>query len=72
MATTTTHVSDIVADPVSHISISGVHGRDELNDRLARASRAANGDGEMRRVVASILLAALTGAAIMYFVDRSR
>jgi hypothetical protein len=32
-----TQTTDVVADPVSHISISGVHGREELEDRLANA-----------------------------------
>ncbi len=74
MATTATHVSDVVADPVSHISISGVHGRGELNDRLAYASRAAaaRGGAELPRILGSILLAAAAGAAIMYLFDRQR
>ena len=37
MATSTTSDSELVADPVSHISISGVHGRDELDERLSNA-----------------------------------
>jgi hypothetical protein len=36
-ATQTTDAPDVVADPVSHISISGVHGRDELEERLENA-----------------------------------
>ena len=72
MATTVTHVSDIVADPVGHISISGVHGRDELNERLAHASRASNGGHPIQEALGSMLLAAAAGAVIMYLVDRAR
>jgi hypothetical protein len=70
MATMATHVSDIVADPVSHISISGVHGRDELNERLAQASYAPDGDRGIRAVLGSILLGAAAGAAVMYLFGR--
>ena len=71
MAMTAARVSDIVADPVSHISISGVHGRDELNARLAHASRADRDDGILT-AVGSILLGAAAGALIVYLLDRTR
>ena len=73
MATRVTNKSDVVADPVGHISISGVHGRDELNDRLAHApsASAASGSG-IRRALGNILLGAAAGAFIMYLIDRNR
>lgn len=58
--------TDVVADPVSHISISGVHGRDELEERLAAAP-------EYRKpgsVARPLLLGAAIGAAIMYLLKR--
>jgi hypothetical protein len=57
-----TQNSEIVADPVSHISISGVHGRDELNARLARAPRYHNGNGNVSAL--DPLLAGMAGMAI--------
>ena len=61
--------ADVVADPVGHISISGVHGRKELDARLASARRPAedNGNG-FGRLVAG----ALIGAAIMYLLHPAR
>lgn len=58
--------SDLVTDPVGQISISGVHGRDELKDRLARASSQTTDNGEMRH----ILIGAAIGAALMYLLKR--
>jgi hypothetical protein len=43
MIESSTSPVEVVNDPVSHISISGVHGRDELDDRLARAEERVNG-----------------------------
>jgi hypothetical protein len=58
--------TEVVNDPVSHISISGVHGRDELNDRLAHA--------RTHRATAHpfgpLALSAVVGAVIMYLFTR--
>jgi hypothetical protein len=61
--------SDIVADPVGHISISGVHGRKELDARLSNARvQGVPRDGGIGKLVA----AALIGAAIMYVLHPAR
>ena len=62
-----TQSPEVVADPVSHISISGVHGRDELNERLANAPEYHNETGSAIRPV---LLGAAIGAMVMYFLRR--
>lgn len=54
--------AEVVADPVSHISISGVHGRDELNARLARAPKYHNGAASPVR---PLLLGAAIGVLLM-------
>ena len=61
--------ADVVADPVGHISISGVHGRKELDARLASVRRPAedNGNG-----FGSLVAGALIGAAIMYLLHPAR
>lgn len=62
---------DVVADPVGHISISGVHGREELDDRLAharKANRRTRGTGS----IGPILFSAALGAAVMYLFDPVR
>ena len=61
--------TDIVADPVGHISISGVHGRDELEARLASvpASRVREHPG-LGRMIAAVLV----GAAVMYLLHPDR
>jgi hypothetical protein len=59
--------TELVPDPVGRISISGVHGRDELNERLANApvrERARRGP------VGFLLLGAAIGAALMYLLKR--
>jgi len=56
--------AELVPDPVSHISISGVHGRAELEHRRAMAEAqvpGANGGG-----LATLLAGALLGAALVY------
>jgi hypothetical protein len=59
--------SELVSDPVGHISISGVHGRDELEERLAnQPSRAVSRPLSAR----SVLLGAAIGAAVVYFLKR--
>lgn len=56
----------IVADPVAHISISGVHGRDELNQRLARVPSRK----DRRRPFIVLLIGAALGATVMYLLKR--
>lgn len=60
------HQAELVADPVGHISISGVHGRDELNERLAHPPRRRAPDEGL----APILVGAAIGAALMYLLKR--
>ena len=65
MAVSNTVNTEIVNDPVGHISISGVHGRDELNHRLAHI-RTPRDDGR----TLPLALSAVVGAAIMYLLKR--
>lgn len=58
--------TDLVADPVSHISISGVHGREELEDRLANAPEFKPATSPLR----PILLGVAIGAALGYLLGR--
>jgi len=58
--------TELVPDPVGHISISGVHGRDELNERLANAPDFQ----ERRNPVGYVLLGTAIGAALMYLFKR--
>jgi len=64
--TQTTDMTELVADPVSHISISGVHGRDELEDRLASAPDFKPAEGPLK----PILLGVAIGAALGYLLGR--
>jgi len=59
-------ISEVVADPVGHISISGVHGRDELEDRLANAPAFREPTSPLKAVV----LGAALGAALVYLWKR--
>lgn len=61
--------SDVVADPVGHISISGVHGRKELDQRLANARPYDAGGGVG---LGKLVAGALIGAAIMYLFHPDR
>jgi hypothetical protein len=65
-----TESADLVADPVSHISISGVHGRDELNRRLARVPAYRNGNGRSESDYRPLLVGVVIGAAIMAILKR--
>lgn len=60
------HQAELVADPVGHISISGVHGRDELRQRLAHPPRRS----EEESALGPILVGAAIGAALMYLLKR--
>lgn len=59
--------SELVSDPVGHISISGVHGRDELEERLAHPPSRRNGQDANAR---SLLIGAAIGAAVVYLLKR--
>jgi hypothetical protein len=61
-----------VDDPVAHISISGIHGRDELNDRLATATPQSAPRRGNASSVGMLLLAAAAGAAFMYLFKPAR
>lgn len=65
-----TENAEVVADPVSHISISGVHGRDELNRRLARSPAYRNGNGRADGPVRALLVGVVIGAVVMAFLKR--
>jgi hypothetical protein len=65
---TSSMTTDIVADPVSHISISGVHGRDELDKRLANAPEFHARD--QRTILVAAVAGAAVGAALMYLLKR--
>jgi hypothetical protein len=55
--------AEVVNDPVGHISISGVHGRDELNDRLAHADQQSNATAR-RGGLGILILGVALGAAL--------
>lgn len=59
--------SELVTDPVSHISISGVHGRSELEERLALRPSHRIAEPANRR---ALLLGAVIGAAMVYLLKR--
>jgi len=59
--------TELVRDPVGHISISGVHGRDELNERLANAPVYEEG---RKNPLGLLLLGAALGAGLMYLLKR--
>ena len=59
--------TELVPDPVGHISISGVHGRDELNERLANAPEYQE---RRRHPVGYLLFGAAIGATLMYLFKR--
>jgi hypothetical protein len=59
--------SELVTDPVGHISISGVHGREELEERLAHPpSRRDTETGSAR----SLFIGAAIGAVVVYLLKR--
>ena len=72
-----TGVSDVVPDPVSHISISGVHGQEEVDERIAHATPQMAtfpiGGGRTRaRSVETLLLGVAIGAVLMYAFNSKR
>jgi hypothetical protein len=62
-----TESSELVADPVGHISISGVHGRDELEARLAHPP-ARPGDGALN--TRSLFIGAAIGLTVAFLMKR--
>src|SRR5436189_5758925 len=61
---------DLVADPVSHISISGFHGVEEVVEHLDAAATQDELNGERRGPsLGTLLLGAAIGAAVMYILD---
>ena len=62
--------AEVVTDPVGHISISGVHGRSELDERLAHAGHVPARDDPRVRTFGAVLVGAVIGAAIVYFLKR--
>ena len=58
--------AELVSDPVGHISISGVHGRDELQHRLAHLPHHQEHESALK----PILIGAALGAALMYLLKR--
>lgn len=63
---TEAHVTTTVADPVSHISISGVKGRDELEQRLENAPDFKPATSPLM----PILIGVAVGAAVGFFLGR--
>jgi hypothetical protein len=62
--------SELITDPVSHISISGFHGVDEIEDHLDSAATQAELSGTRRGPsLGTLLLGAAIGAAVMYMLD---
>jgi len=58
----------VISDPVAHISISGVHGRSELDERLAHVP--SHHAGNQRAMLGAVVVGAVIGAALMYLVKR--
>ena len=58
---TQTRTTDVVADPVSHISISGVHGREELEERLENARDFKPATSPLKPVVIGLAIGAVVG-----------
>jgi hypothetical protein len=66
--------SEIVSDPVGHISISGVHGRSELDERMRHFEPRPLGLSDAptlaRENLTPLLIGAAIGAALIYFLKR--
>jgi hypothetical protein len=61
---------EVVPDPVGHISISGVHGRSELDERMrhfAPPRGLAAAPSLARENLKPLLIGAAIGAALIYF-----
>lgn len=66
--------SEVVRDPVGHISISGVHGKEEVDQRVAHSTpQVATVQSRSRgRALETLLLGAAIGAGLMYLFDPDR
>jgi hypothetical protein len=64
--------SELVNDPVGHISISGVHGGDELLARTRNARPQSPAPMRGPTSLTSLLVAAALGAAVSYLLNPSR
>ena len=62
------NTAEVVSDPVAHISISGVHGRRELAERLAHMP--SHHAGSQRAIIGAVVIGAVVGAALMYLFKR--
>jgi len=66
--------SEIVSDPVGHISISGVHGRSELDLRRKHFEPHSPGLSDApalaRRNLGPLLIGAAVGAVLVYLLKR--
>lgn len=56
-----------VDDPVGHISISGIHGRNELDKHITAAR---NYDSDHNSRIGAALLGAAIGATLMFLLRR--
>lgn len=63
MSELSTAPAEIITDPVSHISISGVHGGDELDDRIENAT--SQGIQPKGLSMGTLLVGAAVGVGIM-------
>ena len=70
----TQSLGDIVSDPVGHISISGVHGRTELDERVRHfaphSPRLSDAPALARENIKPLLIGAAIGAAVIYLLKR--
>jgi hypothetical protein len=66
---TSVNTLEQVDDPVAHISISGVRGRSELNERLANPPKHHHA-GNQRAMLGAVAVGAVVGAALMYLLKR--
>jgi hypothetical protein len=66
--------SEIVSDPVGHISISGVHGRSELDERMRHFAPHPRGLADApalaRENLKPLLIGAAIGAAVLFLLRR--
>lgn len=63
-------ITDVVADPVSNISISGVKGREELDDRLANAPDFRPAINPMKPLLLGVMIGAAVGATLALLARR--
>lgn len=61
------YATELVRDPVSHISIAGIHGRDELDDRKERLRSQRSLPG---LALGALVLGAAVGATFAYLLRR--